>query len=108
MEDSIMNDLSSVKSLMSNGSNSTSSDLPEWSGYLFILGSSFFWGSNFVPVKQFETGDGMFFQLILCVAIWSSGFIVNAARGFPKFYPLPVVGGIFWTVKTKLIEQIIF
>jgi hypothetical protein len=94
----ILNATSTLSSVISSASNSTTSDLPEWSGYLFLLGCSFFWGSNFIPVKQFETGDGMFFQLILCVAIWSSGFIVNAARGFPKFYPLPVVGGIFWTV----------
>ena len=39
-----------------------------------------FFGSNFVPVKKFETGDGVFFQFILCTAIWVVGNIVNAVQ----------------------------
>jgi hypothetical protein len=94
-----MNNITDITTtLISTTMASTDSKLPEWSGYLFLVGCAVFWGSNFVPVKQFETGDGMFFQLILCVAIWSTGFIVNAARGFPKFYPLPLAGGVLWTV----------
>lgn len=58
--------------------------------------SVLFFGSNFLPVKQFETGDGMFFQLILTIAIWTVGFIVYAIRNFPKFYALPMLGGFFW------------
>jgi len=34
-------------------------------------------GSNFVPVKQFDTGDGVFFQWVMCSAIWFVGLIVN-------------------------------
>ena len=37
-------------------SNATHNSLPSWSGFLFLLGSSFFWGSNYLPVKQYETG----------------------------------------------------
>jgi hypothetical protein len=36
--------------------NETQNSLPSWSGFLFLLGSSLFWGSNFLPVKQYETG----------------------------------------------------
>ena len=32
-------------------SNSTET-LPAWSGFLFLIGCSFFWGSNYLPVKQ--------------------------------------------------------
>ena len=63
-------------------------DLPEWSGFIFLIGCAFFWGSSNVPVKQFETGDGVFYQLIVCMSIWSVGFVVNAIRGFPNFYGL--------------------
>ena len=56
--------------------------------------SSFFWGSYYLPVKQYVTGDGMFFQLVLCTGIWISSFIVNAVRGFPTFYAFPMLGKI--------------
>lgn len=79
----------------------SSSSLPFYSGFLFLLGSSFLYGSNYVPVKQFETGDGMFFQFILCLGIWLVGFVVNWFRGFPKFYALPMLGGFFWAVRLK-------
>jgi hypothetical protein len=53
-------------------------------------------GSNFVPVKKFETGDGLFFQWIMCTAIWLAGFLVNIIQGFPKFEPLAMFGGFLW------------
>ena len=33
---------------------------PPYVGYLCALIAVLFYGSNFVPVKQFETGDGKF------------------------------------------------
>lgn len=89
-----------------NGTNVTEiisgepvSDLPVWAGFLFLFGASFFWGSNFVPAKQFETGDGLFYQLVLCMGIWSAGCVLNFSINFPPFRPLPVLGGVFWTVR---------
>jgi hypothetical protein len=32
-------------------------------GFGTVIVSVVFWGSNFVPVKEFPTGDGMFFQV---------------------------------------------
>ena len=40
--------------LKENRSNET---LPEWAGFILIGASSFFWGSNYLPVKQYETGN---------------------------------------------------
>jgi hypothetical protein len=45
----------------------------------------FFKGNN-LPVKYYETGDGMFFQLIVAFSIWTTGIIVHAVQGFPQFY----------------------
>lgn len=95
---------------LANSTSSNSTTLPAYSGFLFLIGSSFFYGSNYLPVKQYETGDGMFFQLILCVAIWTVGFIVNCIRNFPKFYPLPLLGGFLWAtgnVNTVIIIRTI-
>jgi len=64
-------------------------------------------GSNFVPVKKFETGDGMFFQWIMCTAIWVSGFLVNVARGFPPFQPLAMLGGFLWCSGNVMVVPIV-
>lgn len=70
--------------------------VPSYVGFIALTISILFFGSNYLPVKQFETGDGMFFQLILTTAIWTVGFVVYAIRGFPTFYALPMLGGFFW------------
>lgn len=75
---------------------------PIYTGFLFLIGSSFLYGSNYVPVKQYETGDGMFFQFVLCIGIWLVGFIVYWCRHFPKFYALPLIGGFFWAVNVLI------
>ncbi|KAM8970639.1 LOW QUALITY PROTEIN: transmembrane protein 144 [Sarcophilus harrisii] len=53
-------------------------------------------GSNFVPVKKFDTGDGMFLQWILCAAIWTVSLMVNVLLHCPKFWPLAMLGGCVW------------
>lgn len=65
-------------------------------GYIAAGIAVVFFGSNFVPIKRFETGDGLFFQWVLCSAIWIAGLIVNLARGSPVFEPLAMLGGFLW------------
>lgn len=72
--------------------------LPEYVGFLTLFTSLILYGSNYVPVKQYETGDGMFFQFFICTGIWIVGFVVYWIRNFPKFYALPMLGGLFWAV----------
>jgi len=84
--------------------------IPEYLGYIACGVAVLFFGTNFIPVKQFQTGDGSFFQWLLCSAIFLVGVIVNAARGFPTFYPLAMLGGWCWAtgnVLTVLIIQTI-
>jgi len=71
-------------------------------------------GSNFVPVKKYETGDGMFFQWVLCSAIWFSGLIVNIVRtnyfgleSFISFYPFAMLGGFLWATGNIMVVTII-
>lgn len=35
-------------------------------GYIGIVLAVLFFGSNFIPIKKFETGDGMMFQFVVC------------------------------------------
>ena len=84
--------------LLSTTASGSTSNLPTWSGFLFLLGASFLYGSNYIPVKQYKTGDGMYFQLVLCSAIWTVGLVVYLARDAPTFYALPMLGGFLWAV----------
>lgn len=84
--------------------------IPQYLGFIACGVAVLFFGSNFIPVKQFKTGDGFFFQWLLCSAIFLVGVIVNAAKSFPKFYPLAMIGGWCWAtgnVLTVLIIQTI-
>jgi len=49
----------------------------------------------------------MFFQMILCLGIWTVGFVVNCIRGFPQFYALPLLGGFFWSLGNMSVVPII-
>ena len=40
--------------------------------------------------------SGMFFQWVMCTAVWLTGLVVAAVRDFPKFYPLAMAGGLMW------------
>jgi len=76
-------------------------------GFLCAAIAVAFFGSNFVPVKKYEAGDGLFFQWIMCTAIWISGFIVNAAQGFPPFQPLAMLGGFLWCTGNIMVVPIV-
>merc|ERR1712216_1082835 len=65
-------------------------------GYVCVVVAIVFFGSNFVPVKKFETGDGMFFQWILSSGIFLVGNVMHAIQGFPKFEPVAMFGGFLW------------
>uniref|UniRef100_A0A8C1KAV2 Transmembrane protein 144a n=1 Tax=Cyprinus carpio TaxID=7962 RepID=A0A8C1KAV2_CYPCA len=87
-------------------SNSTnSSDLTY--GFISCAVAVVFFGSNFVPVKKIETGDGMFFQWILCAAIWTVSLVVNIILHSPKFWPLVMLGGAIWATGNITVVPIV-
>lgn len=81
--------------------------MQEWMGYVAAAVAVFCFGSNFVPVKKFETGDGMFFQWILCTGIWLTGLVVNGIQGWPTFEPIAMIGGVLWCTGNLLTVPII-
>ena len=68
--------------------------VPTYLGYIAIIITVVFWGSFFLPVKRFDTGDGVFFQVFVCLGIWTVSYVVNWIRNFPKFYALPMICGL--------------
>lgn len=68
--------------------------VPIWIGFIGCLVASIFFGSNFVPVKQFSAGDGFFFQFVFCVAVYMVGLVVDLIIKNEHWYPLVLIGGI--------------
>jgi hypothetical protein len=62
---------------------------------------------SFIPVKKYESGDGMYFQLVLCLGIWVTGLVLQMARGEPTFYPISMLGGAIWATGNVLCVPII-
>ena len=46
------------QSVLHSGLEDNTSDYPTYVGYIGAVIAILFFGSNFVPVKKFETGDG--------------------------------------------------
>ena len=65
-------------------------------GLVSCLVGSVFFGTQYVPIRPFETGDGLFVQWMSGVGIFLVGLVVQAARGFPTFVPLSMLGGFLW------------
>lgn len=76
-------------------------------GYIAAFVAVVLYGSNFVPVKYVNTGDGIMFQFIMCSAIWMVGLVVQMIQHSPKFYPVATVGGIIWVIGNTLTFTII-
>eukprot|EP00469_Lotharella_globosa_P000964 CAMPEP_0167804630 /NCGR_PEP_ID=MMETSP0111_2-20121227/20611_1 /TAXON_ID=91324 /ORGANISM="Lotharella globosa, Strain CCCM811" /LENGTH=285 /DNA_ID=CAMNT_0007701457 /DNA_START=32 /DNA_END=889 /DNA_ORIENTATION=- len=66
-----------------------------------------FFGSNFTIVKKYDSGDGIFFQLWMCMGIWTVGLVVNLIQGSPKFWPFAMLGGVLWAIGNVLCVYII-
>ncbi|KHN72385.1 Transmembrane protein -like protein [Toxocara canis] len=52
----------------------------------------------FVPVRRYAVGDGMFVQFMMAIGIFVFGFIVFVTEGFPRIYPVAMIGGFVWTL----------
>ncbi|XP_036372937.1 transmembrane protein 144a [Megalops cyprinoides] len=88
------------------GANSTNSTELTY-GFVSCIVSVLFFGSNFVPVKKIDTGDGMFFQWVLCAAIWTVSLVVNIILHCPTFWPLAMLGGAIWATGNITVVPIL-
>lgn len=92
-----------VQLLATNTSNSTQLTY----GFISCGVAVIFYGSNFVPVKKVNTGDGLFFQWVLCAAIWCVSLVVNIILGSPDFWPLAMIGGAVWATGNITVVPIV-
>jgi glucose uptake protein GlcU len=78
-----------------------------WVGWVGVVIAVVFFGSNFIPVKKFDTGDGLFFQWMLCIGIWLVGLVVNMILLMPPFFIPSLLGGFLWTTGNLMAVSII-
>ena len=83
-------------------------------GFLCVVLAILGFGSNFVVIKGKgnSPGDGFFFQLNLCVAIWLAGLLFHlglaTSTGFaPPFQPLAMLGGALWATGNVAVPFIV-
>ncbi|XP_059844668.1 transmembrane protein 144-like [Hypanus sabinus] len=70
--------------------------LPLVKGFVATAVAVICFGSNFVPVKKIDTGDGLFFQWIFCTAVWVLSLVIHLIQQCPRFWPLTMLGGFLW------------
>ena len=92
-------------------------------GFVAVFVAVFFFGSNFIPVKKYDTGDGLFYQWCMCSAIFVWGVLLQLGlflfgavdAGAPRcegtasveFFPLAAFGGVVWATGNMLSVPII-
>ncbi|KAG5285932.1 hypothetical protein AALO_G00009140 [Alosa alosa] len=76
-------------------------------GFISCAVAVVFYGSNFVPVKKIDSGDGMFFQWVLCGSIWLVGLVANLILNCPQFRPLAMLGGVIWATGNITVVPIV-
>ncbi|KAK5896697.1 hypothetical protein CesoFtcFv8_009834 [Champsocephalus esox] len=65
------------------------------------------YGSNYVPLKRIETGDGMFFHWVYSAAIWTVTLVGDIMLDSPKFHPFGMLGGILWATGNIMVVPIV-
>eukprot|EP01084_Bolivina_argentea_P158435 275990_1 len=78
-------------------------------GFIAAAIAVFGFGSNFIPCKHYDMGDGFFFNVIMCLGIWMLGLIYEIIQ-FPstsEFHPFALLGGLIWCTGNILTVPII-
>lgn len=102
---------------MATGRNGTSSPSTDTStsdtskspalGFIGVALAAVGFGSNFVVIKKYDAGDGMFFQLVMCLGIFFTGFIFYLIKGAPPIQPPAMLGGVQWAIGNAMCPFII-
>ena len=61
-------------------------------------------GSNYIPCKKYDMGDGMYFQFVMAVGIWVMGlfYYIYQEQITAYFHPFALLGGFIWSVGNLL------
>ncbi|CAJ1347233.1 unnamed protein product [Effrenium voratum] len=77
-------------------------------GYACCLIASVAYAVNFLPVKKYETGDGIFFTFAMSLGILMVGLAMGLNQHDPfGFEPLAALGGVIFTMGNLLCPLVI-
>ena len=77
-------------------------------GLACAVGAVVLFGSNYVPMKRYDVGDGFFFQLMLCAGIWLVGVVIALTRPTARSVePLAAFGGVVWCTGQLSVAYIV-
>lgn len=79
---------------------------PFW-GYISAAAAVLILGNVVVPIKRFETGDGLYFQLMFSHGALLVGVIVQLFRSEATFYPIVMLGGVLWITANLFMVPIV-
>ncbi|CAL8267209.1 unnamed protein product [Boreogadus saida] len=65
-------------------------------GFLSLSLAVLLYGSYLVPMRRADPRDGMFFQWVMCAAVWSTAKLGDLLLGSPPAPPLALLGGVAW------------
>ena len=94
-----------TNSVLTNTTNSTQictvtvGDLDSF----LVLVPALLLGSNYVLLKRYNRGDGVFFQWIVCAGVWLCGLCVHFIQSSPHFYAIATLGGVIWALGNFLL-----
>jgi hypothetical protein len=81
--------------------------LPGWTGYLAAAVASLMFGSCYVPMKRFDTGDGLFFQWIFGATVFAFGVGCEVFSQSLVFDWYGVLGGAVWALGNVCVVPIL-
>ena len=74
-------------------------------------GAVLLFGTNYIPVRKYDCGDGFFFQWVTCCGIWIVGVIVSLLHPYsdepPQLVPLAMFGGASWAAAQLAVPFIV-
>ncbi|XP_060596387.1 transmembrane protein 144-like isoform X2 [Ruditapes philippinarum] len=80
---------------------------PLYVGFICASLAVVLYGTTYIPVKKYDTGDGMFFQWMFGISIGIYSLIVAQVRGNPTFYPLTMLGGALFITGNLTVVPIV-
>ncbi|KAG7266666.1 hypothetical protein CRUP_028383 [Coryphaenoides rupestris] len=87
--------------------NASSSSGGLLQGFLFLGASVVCFGTNNVPLRSLDVGDGIFFQLVFCGTMALEGLLVYLIRGCPEIWTLSLVSGLMYSMGNFLTVPIL-
>jgi glucose uptake protein GlcU len=79
----------------------------EVAGYIGTLIAVLFFGSNYVPTRNYAMGPGIAFQFLLSIGILCIGYLSLPFADPILFYPAGILGGSLWALGNELVVPII-